>query len=82
MEIYKDESRSFEERAAALVSKMTMEEKVNELGNHGAAIPRLGIPYYNYWSEASRRLFRSVQIPPNGCDQLPGLSGYEPVLGS
>ena len=27
MELYKDESRSFEERAADLVSRMTLEEK-------------------------------------------------------
>lgn len=57
MEIFKDETRSFEERAVDLVSKMTLEEKIGELGNQSAAIPRLGIPHYNYWSEASHGFF-------------------------
>ena len=39
MDIYKNPSYSFEERAADLIGKMTLEEKINELGNHGAAIP-------------------------------------------
>lgn len=71
MEIYKDESRSFEERAADLVSKMTLEEKVNELGNHGAAIPRLGIPYYNYWSEASHGFFGPFKFRPMDVTSYP-----------
>ena len=53
MDIYKDQSRSFSERAADLVSKMMLEEKISQLEHVSAAIPRLGIPYYNYWSEAS-----------------------------
>ena len=57
MEIYKDTSYSFEERAADLVSRMTLEEKITQVGNQAAAIPRLGIPAYNYWSEASHGCF-------------------------
>lgn len=57
MEIYKNQEYTFEERAADLVSRMTLEEKIYQIGNHGAAIPRLGIPYYNYWSEASHGCF-------------------------
>lgn len=71
MDIYKDESRTFEERAADLVSKMTLEEKVNELGNHGAAIPRLGIPYYNYWSEASHGFFGPFKWRPMDVTSYP-----------
>ena len=57
MEIYKDQSYSFEERAADLVSRMTLEEKVMQVGNNASAIPRLGLPRYDYWSEASHGFF-------------------------
>ena len=42
---------SFEERAADLVSRLTLEEKVAQLGNSAPAISRLGIKKYGYWNE-------------------------------
>lgn len=71
MEIYKNESYSFEERAADLVSKMTLEEKISQLGNHGAAIPRLDVPYYNYWSEASHGFFGPFKYRPMDVTSYP-----------
>lgn len=50
--IYLNTSYSFEERAADLVSRLTLEEKQSLLGNNMAPIPRLGIKSYNTWSEA------------------------------
>ena len=50
--IYLNTSYSFEERAADIVSRMTLEEKQSLLGNNMAAIPRLGINSFNVWSEA------------------------------
>ena len=50
--IYLNTSYSFEERAADLVSRLTLEEKQSLLGNNMAPIPRLGIKAYNTWSEA------------------------------
>ena len=44
---YLDESLSFEERAADLVSRMTLEEKAAQLKNEAAAVPRLGVRAYN-----------------------------------
>jgi beta-glucosidase len=41
-----------EERAADLVDRMTLEEKASELVNQARAIPRLGVPAYDWWSEA------------------------------
>ncbi len=41
-----------EERAADLVHRMTLEEKASQLVNESRAIPRLGVPAYNWWSEA------------------------------
>lgn len=39
-------------KAAALVAQMTLDEKCAQLRNEAPAIDRLGIPAYNYWSEA------------------------------
>jgi len=39
-------------RAADLVHRMTLPEKASQLVNHARAIPRLGVPAYDYWSEA------------------------------
>jgi len=49
---YMNPSLSPEQRAADLVHRMTLEEKASQLTNESRAIPRLGIPSYNWWSEA------------------------------
>jgi beta-glucosidase len=49
---YLDPSLSPEKRAADLVSRMTLEEKVLQMQNSAPAIPRLGVPVYNWWNEA------------------------------
>ncbi len=41
-----------EERAADLVHRMTLREKASQLVNQARAIPRLGVPAYDWWSEA------------------------------
>ena len=41
-----------EQRAADLVHRMIVEEKVTQLTNQSRAIERLHIPAYNWWSEA------------------------------
>ncbi|MXP28213.1 glycoside hydrolase family 3 protein [Porphyrobacter algicida] len=38
--------------AAQLVAKMTLDEKLKQLLNTAPAIPRLGIPAYNWWTES------------------------------
>ncbi|KAJ5552020.1 hypothetical protein N7535_000033 [Penicillium sp. DV-2018c] len=47
-----DTSARPHDRAAALISMFTFEELVNSTGNNMAAIPRLGLPPYQVWSEA------------------------------
>ncbi|MEV5750456.1 glycoside hydrolase family 3 C-terminal domain-containing protein [Actinoallomurus sp. NPDC052308] len=50
--IYLDTHYSFAERAADLVSRMTLDEKAAQLHTNDApAIPRLGVQRYTYWSE-------------------------------
>ncbi len=49
------------EKAIALVSRMTLEEKAGQLRYDAPAIPRLGIPAYNWWNEALHGVARSGQ---------------------
>jgi beta-glucosidase len=56
---YQNLSLSFEERARDLVSRMTLEEKVSQMKDVAPAIPRLGVPAYNWWNEALHGVARS-----------------------
>ncbi|HET8638198.1 MAG TPA: glycoside hydrolase family 3 C-terminal domain-containing protein [Acidobacteriaceae bacterium] len=56
---YQNPALSPEKRAADLVSRMTLEEKVSQTMNSSAAIPRLGVPAYNWWSEGLHGIARS-----------------------
>src|ERR1035438_311085 len=49
---YQDPNLSPERRAADLVSRMTLEEKTLQMQNSAPAIPRLGVPAYNWRNEA------------------------------
>ena len=46
------DKKSFRKQAEKLVSKMTLEEKCGQMLYTAPAIPRLGIPAYNWWNEA------------------------------
>jgi beta-glucosidase len=48
-----------EERAAQLVQQMTLEEKAAQIQHRSAAIPRLGIPAYNWWNEGLHGVART-----------------------
>ena len=48
-----------QQRARALVAKMTVEEKASQLKFDAEAIPRLGIPAYNWWNEALHGVARA-----------------------
>lgn len=56
---YKDETLSFQERVKDLVSRMTLEEKTMQMLHDAPAIPRLGIPSYNWWNEALHGVARA-----------------------
>jgi len=49
---YLDTNLTPEQRAADLVQRMTLAEKAAQMQNSSAAVPRLNIPAYQWWSEA------------------------------
>jgi len=48
---YQDTTRTPEQRATDLVSRMTLSEKAAQLINDAPAIPRLNVREYNWWNE-------------------------------
>lgn len=65
---YRDLSLPFETRAADLVSRMTRAEKIQQFraerqqsSGVAPAIPRLGVPAYNYWNEALHGIARAAE---------------------
>ena len=54
-----DTKTSPDARASALVSQMTLDEKALQLGNAAPAIPRLGVPAYNWWNEGLHGVARA-----------------------
>jgi len=57
--IYKDASQPLDVRTHDLVSRLTLQEKVSLLGYQSVAVPRLGIPAYNWWNEALHGVARA-----------------------
>jgi len=49
---YLDTSLTPEQRAADLVHRMTLAEKATQMQNNSAAVTRLNVPAYQWWSEA------------------------------
>jgi len=48
-----------EQRAADLISRMTLEEKIAQLGHTAPSIPRLRVPEYNWWNEGLHGVARA-----------------------
>ncbi|MBS1793185.1 MAG: glycoside hydrolase family 3 C-terminal domain-containing protein [Acidobacteria bacterium] len=56
---YRNPKLSFERRVDDLVGRMTLEEKISQMQNAAAAIPRLGVPEYEWWNEALHGVARA-----------------------
>jgi beta-glucosidase len=56
---YLDPSLTPQQRAADLVSRMTLQEKVSEMTNSSAAIPRLDVPAIDWWNEGLHGVARA-----------------------
>jgi len=53
------DATSFEGRVNDLVGRMSLREKISQMGNEAPAIERLGIPQYNWWNEALHGVARA-----------------------
>jgi len=62
-----DPSLPIEQRVNDVVSRLTLEEKVKQMLNATPAVPRLGIPAYDWWNEVlhgvARTPFRVTSYP-------------------
>jgi beta-glucosidase len=56
---FQDPSRPLDQRVRDLVSRMTLNEKIAQMQNHAPAIQRLGVPEYDWWSEALHGVART-----------------------
>lgn len=56
---FKDPAKPVNVRVNDFISRLTLKEKVDQLMNNTPAIPRLGVPAYNWWNEALHGLGRS-----------------------
>jgi beta-glucosidase len=57
--VYLDLARPFVERVKDLIARLTLQEKVGLMSHPAKGVPRLGIPAYNYWSEALHGVARN-----------------------
>ncbi len=58
-ELWKDPSQPVDVRVWDLIRRMSLAEKVQQMRNGAPAIPRLGVPAYNYWSECLHGVARA-----------------------
>ncbi|WP_157136944.1 glycoside hydrolase family 3 C-terminal domain-containing protein [Sphingomonas sp. PAMC 26617] len=58
-QLYFDPGQPIEARVDDLMRRMTLEEKAAQMQNVAPAIPRLGIPPYDYWNEALHGVARA-----------------------
>ncbi len=56
---FQDPAIAIDLRVSDLIARMTLEEKANQLFNAAPAIPRLGVPAYNWWNESLHGVARA-----------------------
>ncbi len=78
---YMNPQLSPEQRATDLVGRMTLAEKASEMQNNSAAVPRLKIPAYQWWSEALHGTDNGDPIIAQG-DYTISIGGGQPDSGA
>uniref|UniRef100_A0A0D9UZZ9 Fibronectin type III-like domain-containing protein n=1 Tax=Leersia perrieri TaxID=77586 RepID=A0A0D9UZZ9_9ORYZ len=79
---YCDASVPYAERVRDLVGRMTLEEKVSNLGDRAGGASRVGLPAYLWWGEA---LHGVSDVGPGGTwfgDVVPGATSFPLVINS
>jgi beta-glucosidase len=56
---FRNPNLSVEKRAADIVSRLTLDEKIGQMVSHTSAIERLGIPSYDWWNECLHGIGRT-----------------------
>lgn len=57
--MYLDNTQPLAVRVDDLIKRLTLEEKIAQIGSEAPAIDRLGIPAYNWWNEALHGVARA-----------------------
>ncbi len=57
--LYLDPAHPREERVRDLIARLTLVEKISLMTSEAKAVERLGVPEYNYWSEALHGVARN-----------------------
>src|SRR3569832_2183151 len=65
-EVWKVPSKSLQQRVDDLVGRLTLQEKIGQMVNSAPSIPRLGIPRFEWWSEALHGVLK-----PAPCTSFP-----------
>ncbi|XP_021725369.1 probable beta-D-xylosidase 5 [Chenopodium quinoa] len=74
-----DKSLPYSVRAEDLVSRLTLNEKAQQLVNSARGIPRLGVPAYEWWSEALHGVSNTGPgVRFNGT--IPGATSFPAVI--
>jgi beta-glucosidase len=77
--IWRDSSKPLKVRADDLIRRLSLAEKVAQLINGAPAIPRVGLPAYDYWNEALHGVANSgaATVFP---EPVGGASSWNPPL--
>ncbi|KAF8387699.1 hypothetical protein HHK36_026353 [Tetracentron sinense] len=76
---YCDSSLPYTVRAKDLVDQMTLTEKVHQIGNLAYGVPRIGLPKYEWWSEALHGV-SDVGPGTHFDDLVPGATSFPAVI--
>ncbi|XP_022764445.1 beta-xylosidase/alpha-L-arabinofuranosidase 1-like [Durio zibethinus] len=76
---YCDKSLPYEVRAKDLVDRMTLPEKVKQMGDNATGVLRIGLPAYFWWSEALHGI-SGIGIGPYFNELVPGATSFPTVI--
>lgn len=76
-----DSSLPYNVRAKDLIDQMTLQEKAQQLGDTAYGVPRLGLPKYEWWSEALHGVSNFGMGATFFDDDVPGATNFPtPIL--